>query len=360
MRSKGLRGSTMKIWMALIVLATLLSAGSVAQTGPTASSAQSAPAATPSDSDEEPDVPVAKGTGATDTSVEAQTNAAWDMLNTALSDTKTQAEQARIDAIAALGTLGDFPRAVGLLRDAEKDQNRYIRLAAVAAIGSSKKTIFVPDLKQALNDSAPEVSFTAAVGLWKMKDRSGEDVLEAVFAGDRKANRDLVNSEKHEAGQDLHSSSKLAAIGAEQGAYAVLGPFGFGLSALRHKGDNGIHPKVLAATLLAEDTSTASMKKFIDALDDPDPLVRTAAAKALGDYHSKEAMDALNDTFYDIKPAVRFMAAASYIRAAHPQPEKKEVQRRKGSTSTKSTHQQSAIPRANRGVDGRSHSQAPA
>ena len=132
-------------------------------------------------------------------------------------------------------------------------------------------------------------------------------------------------------------------IGAEQGAYAVLGPFGFGLSALRSRsGANGIHPRVIAATLLGEDTSTASMKRFLDALDDRDPLVRAAAARLLGDYHNKQALEGLSDAIYDAKPAVRFMAAAAYIRAAHPQPENKEVNRTKRIAS--STHQHSTTP----------------
>ena len=151
--------------------------------------------------------------------------------------------------------------------------------------------------------SAAEVSFTAAVGLWKMNDKSGENILDAVLAGDRKANRGLVSSEKHQADQDLHSPSKLAEIGAEQGAYALLGPFGFGLSALRSRnGANGIHPRVIAATLLGEDTSTASMKRFLDALDDRDPFVRAAAARLLGRYHNQEALDGLSGAMYDAKP----------------------------------------------------------
>ena len=335
----------MKIWMALVVFASLLSPTSVAQSGQAASSAQSAPAATPPDSDEEPDVPVTKPAKSAGTSVEDETNAAWDMLNTARSDTKTKAEQVRIDAIAALGTLGDFPQAAGWLRDAEKDQDRYIRLAAVSAMGSSTKTVFVPDLKKALDDNAPEVDFAAAVALWKMKDKSGEIVLDAVVAGDRKANRGLVSSEKHDANQDLHSPAKLATIGAEQGAFVLLGPFGFGLSAIRaRKGQNGVDPRVVAVTLLAEDRSTASMQRFVDTLGDSDPLARAAAARALGDYHGKQVTDALSDEFDDAKPAVRLMAAASYIRAAHPQPENREVHRHKTTTARSSTQQHSTIP----------------
>lgn len=279
-------------------------------------------------------MPVAKPDKSTPVTVEEQTANAWNLLTTALSDTDPKAEVSRIDAINALGTLGDFPLAQDSLRKAQKDQDRYVRLAAVAAMGSSKKTAFIPDLKHALGDSAPEVSFTAAVALWKMNDKSGESVLNAVLAGDRKASRGLVTAEKHEAGQDLHSPSKLAAIGAEQGAYALLGPFGFGLGLLRRGRDqNGTGPKVVAATLLAEDKSPLARKTFQDALDDSNPAVRAAAARALGDYHGKEATDALSDALYDNKPAVRFMAAAAYIRAAQTEPVTIEVHRHKMATN---------------------------
>lgn len=324
----------MKKQMALVVLAGLLGWAAVAQKQP-APAGQAPPATTPSNSDEEPDVPVAKPADSAATTVQSQTDAAWDMLNTAQANTTPKAEQVRIDAITALGTLGDFPRAVGWLSNAQKDPNRYVRLAAITAMGSSKHSVFIPNLKRALDDEAPEVSFAAAVGLWKMNDRSGERILEAVAGGDRKANRGLVSSEKHEANQDLHSRSKLEEIGLEQGAYALLGPFGLGLSAMRTmNGKNGIHPKVVAATLLEENPSPAAMKIFIDAMDDPDPLLRATAAKGLGDYHTKEVMDTLSDGFYDIKPAVRLMAAAAYLRAARPPAEDKDLHRRKSTVKS--------------------------
>ena len=65
-----------------------------------------------------------------------------------------------------------------------------------------------------------------------MNDHSGESILYAVLAGDRKVKQGAVGSGLHEADQDLHTPSKLAEIGAEQGAYALLGPVGFGVDAL--------------------------------------------------------------------------------------------------------------------------------
>ncbi|HTZ57035.1 MAG TPA: HEAT repeat domain-containing protein [Acidobacteriaceae bacterium] len=325
----------MKIQMALMIVAGLLVCADLASAQSTSGS-KAHPAAAPSNADQEPDVPVARPATSSPTTVKSQTDAAWNMLDSAQANTTPKGEQIRIDAVVALGTLGDFSRAVNWLSAVGKDPDRYVRLAAVTGMSTSKQTVFIPLLKRALEDAAPEVAFAAAVGLWKMNDRSGERILQSVAQGDRKASRGLVSAEKHEADQDLHSRSKLEKIGLEQGAYALLGPFGFGLSAIRSaNGKNGIQPKVVAVTLLAEDRSPVAMKIFIDSQDDPDPLVRAAAARALGDYDDKEALDALSDSFYDIKPAVRLMAAASYIRAAHPEAEDKDAHHSKNASTRK-------------------------
>jgi HEAT repeat protein len=304
----------------LICILCLAGAVSLAQTQQASPPAQST-ADKAADSGDEPDVPVAQSAKADKSSVESTTNAAWEMLKTALSDSKAQARPVRMDAVTAIGTLGDFEQAQKLLRDAAKDSDRYLRFGAVAAMGASKAEIFIPDLKAALADSAPEVSFAAAVGLWKLNDHSGESILYAVLAGDRKVKQGAVGSGLHEADQDLHTPSKLAEIGAEQGAYALLGPVGFGVDAYRmtRKGNNGNSPRVLTATLLAQ---------FLDALEDHDYHVRAAAARELGNYRGKQVTDALQDAFEDPKPSVRLMAAASYLRASQPMPTKQKTGRR--------------------------------
>ena len=121
----------------------------------------------------------------------------------------------------------------------------------------------------------------------------------------------------------------------------MLGPVGFGVDAFRmmHKGNNGNSPRVLAATLLADDKSEATMQQFVAALDDRDSFVRAAAARQLGDYRGKQVTDALQNVFADPKPSVRLMAAASYIRASRPAPEKQKTHSRRGTTSTASARE---------------------
>jgi HEAT repeat protein len=330
----------MRIWVVLgcfLCLAGAVSRAQKQQAPPTAQSTVD----TSTDNGEEPDAPVVKTATADNGNAESGTDTAWEMLKTALSDPKAQARQARIDAITALSTLGDFAQAQTLLRDTAQDSDRYLRFAAVAAMGASKAELFIPDLKAALKDNAPEVSFAAAVGLWKMHDRSGESILYGVLAGERKAKQGAVGSGLHQADQDLHSPSKLAEIGAEQGAYALLGPVGFGVDAFRmmHKGKNGNSPRVLTATLLADEKSEATMQQFLDALDDRDSFVRAAAARELGDYRGKQVTDALQGAFDDPKPVVRLMAAASYIRASQPATTRQKPRHRKGTTHGSSTQE---------------------
>jgi HEAT repeat protein len=248
---------------------------------------------------------------------------AWQMLETGVKDSK---EQIRIDALSAIGTLNGMSRAETILQGAIKDQNVDVRVAAVTASGSMQDENMIPILRQALDDTAPEVVFAAAVSLWKMHDPSGINILYGVLAGDRKTKGSVVQTGMHQANKDLHDPATLAKIGAQQAAYALLGPFGIGLDAARlmMKSNNANSARLLTVTLLAQDHSDATKDEFIAALGDKDYFVRAGSARALGAFQGKDVTDALSNVFDDSKPAVRFMAAASYIRSSQPvQPEKK-------------------------------------
>ena len=132
----------MRVRIVLICFLCLASAVSRAQTQPAAPPAQST-ADTNADNSEEPDAPVTQSATAEKGDVVSGTETAWDMLRTAVSESKPKVQQARIDAITALGTLSDFEQAQKLLRDAAQDPDRYLRFGAVAAMGASKAEIFV-------------------------------------------------------------------------------------------------------------------------------------------------------------------------------------------------------------------------
>jgi HEAT repeat protein len=268
---------------------------------------------------------------------------AWQMLETGATNSKDSKQQLRIAALNALGTLKGMQRAETDLQTAIKDPNIDVRVAAVVASGTMDDENMIPILRQSLDDPAPEVVFAAAVALWKMHDPSGINILYEVLAGERKTKGSFVETGKRQANQDLHSPSTLAKIGAQQGAYALLGPFGIGLDAVRimMKSNNANSARVLTVNLLSQDHSDATRDEFIAALNDKDYFIRAGSARVLGEFHGKEVTDALAGIFGDSKPSVRFMAAASYIRSSQPvpvppppsQPEKKTPPHHKKTTT---------------------------
>src|SRR5260370_40240331 len=109
---------------------------------------------------------------------------AWRILETALKDKKPEI---RIAAVTAVGTISPSERAAAKVEEAMADPDRDVRLAAVAAAGAMKSPLLIPALRKMLDDPAVDVTFTASEVLWQMGDKSGEEILAEVVAGERKA-----------------------------------------------------------------------------------------------------------------------------------------------------------------------------
>jgi HEAT repeat protein len=240
---------------------------------------------------------------------------AWSLLTSSVTDAKHP--QSRIQALAALGLIGSSPRAAKLVTDAMQDPDVDVRTAAVLSAGQSKSRSFVTPLHTLLDDHEPQVAVAAASTLWKMGDRSGEDILAAVADGERKASAGLIDSTRHTVTEDLHNPSTLARIGALQGASLLLGPFGIGITAYEYiRKNGGESARPLAIELLAQEKTKPIHDELVAALGDKDLGVRAAAAKALSDYHDRETSAAIANLLYDPKPPVRLTAAAAYLRSA--------------------------------------------
>jgi HEAT repeat protein len=239
---------------------------------------------------------------------------AWSMLTTAVQDAKHS--DLRIQALSALGTIGINPRSERLIADAMKDPDVDVRTAAVLAAGQTKSRNLTTNIRATLDDKEPQVVFIAATTLWKMNDRSGEDILMAVANGDRSASPHLVNGAMHQANKELHDPAALARIGALQGASVLLGPFGFGITAVEYMRKNGgDSARVLAIQQLSQENTAPVRNQLIAALTDKDPAVRAAAATAVSSYRERSVPNALLPLFDDTKAPVRLTAAAAYIRA---------------------------------------------
>jgi HEAT repeat protein len=243
---------------------------------------------------------------------EARNREAWSILSDSMDDAKHP--QTRIQALAALGLLRS-QRSEKMIVDAMADPDVDVRTAAVLAAGQTKDRNLTTPLRNMLDDKEPQVDFTAATTLWKMNDKSGEDILMAVVAGERSANPTLMHGTEHKIDKDVHDPAKMAKLGAIQGAAMLLGPFGFGITAFEFIRQNGGDlARVSAIEQISQEKTEPIYRELVDALADKDLTVRAAAAKALTDYHDNRTSMAVYKLFVDPKIPVRLTAAAAYLR----------------------------------------------
>jgi hypothetical protein len=237
----------------------------------------------------------------------------WQLLTDSVQDAKHT--ENRTQALNALSSLGWSTRADELIAAAMKDPNLDVRTAAILAAGKTKSHSLIEPVRKLLDDAEPQVVFSAATTLWKQfADKSGEDILAAIAAGDRKANPSLIHGAEHDISRTLHSPSALEKIGVVTGAGLVLGPFGFSVSAVEYARKNGADSgRIQAIDLLAEDKTEGVRDQMKSALDDKDPGVRAAAVKVLGNFHRSQDSKAIATLLDDPRLPVRLAAAAAYI-----------------------------------------------
>jgi HEAT repeat protein len=284
------------------------------------------------DQEQPSELPVAK-------TPEERERQAWKMLEDAVTDSKHP--QTRIQALAAAGMLRT-PRSEKMITDAMKDPDVDVRTAAVLAAGQTKDRNLTTPIRDMLDDKEPQVVYTAAMTLWKMGDKSGEDILMSVVNGDRSASASMVHGTEHKINRDLHDPAKMAKLGAIQGAYFLLGPFGYGITAFEfiHQ-SGGDLARAAAIEQISQEKTEPIHKELIAALGDKDLTVRAAAAKALVDYRDEATQKAVYGLLQDSKQPVRLTGAAAYLRTTGvPGPEtevRREESPRKGKRLTTPT-----------------------
>ncbi|HEX5282817.1 MAG TPA: HEAT repeat domain-containing protein [Bryocella sp.] len=241
---------------------------------------------------------------------------AWSLLTDAAGPGRPAHD--RVQAMAALGTMGNDERAARLIEEGFTAKDYDVRVAAVLAAGLTKNPKLLPQLERVLDDDNSLVAYTAAITLWKMHDYAGQDLLAAVALGDKKAKPGLVKSEKHKAAKELHSPKTMGMIAVNQASGYFLGPFGVGLKAIEIVNkDSGAVPRAAAIDQLAKQHTDEVHEVLVQDLTDGEPAVRAAAAKGLGRWTGEDTAKLVGPMFGDTKLAVRLTAAATYLRAIH-------------------------------------------
>ena len=241
---------------------------------------------------------------------------AWSMLTDAAKP--GQSAHDRIQAMAAMGTMGNDDRAARLIEEGFTAKDYDVRTAAVLAAGLTKNPKLIEPLQRVLDDDNAQVALAAATTLWKMHDYSGQDLMVAVALGDAKYKPGLIKSQKHKAAKDLHSPKTMAMIAINGSSGYFLGPFGVGLKAIEYLNkDSGAAPRAAVVDQLAHQHTDEVHDVLIQDLTDPEPAVRAAAAKGLGRWPDAETQRQMLPMFGDNKLAVRLTAAATYLRALH-------------------------------------------
>ena len=224
----------------------------------------------------------------------------------------------RVEAMAALGTMGNDERAARLIEEGFTAKDYDVRVAAVLAAGLTKNPKLIEPLQRVLDDDNALVAYTAAITLWRMHDYTGEDLLIAVALGDAKAKPGLIKAQKHKAVKELRSPKTMSLIAVNQASGYFLGPFGVGLKAIEMVSkDSGAAPRAAAVDQIAHQHTDQVHQVLIEDLTDPEPAVRAAAAKGLGRWPDAETERQMLPMFGDNKQAVRLTAAATYLRALH-------------------------------------------
>ena len=197
-----------------------------------------------------------------------------------------------------------------------QDKDAEVRVATVSGLSEIKKKTVAAELRKAIDDPVPEVSFAAAKALWNLRDPAGKRALMDVVAGESNASSGFLSKQKRDALRMMHTPKTALLFAARQGAaFAPVPGLGGGISSLQAiLSDPEVSGRAAAALLLAQKNDSETLGALRDALTEKDASLRAAAVHALAltniTAYRKEIAPLLKD---DSEP-VRLRAAAAYLR----------------------------------------------
>jgi hypothetical protein len=222
----------------------------------------------------------------------------------------------RKEVVGALSLAGAREPYLSQIHGALEDKDLYVRLAAVASLVDLEKKNAAPGLIKALYDEAPEVSYASAKALWTLGDPTGRAALLSVISGDSKTNSGPINSKKRDMLRMMKTPRTFMMFALSQGAGFVPFPgVGEGVSSLTLlRQDQGASGRSESILLVAHDPSEDVKRALRESLKDKDHAVRASAVHSIAVRDDPSFVADLVPLLDDSKEAVRFRAAAAYVR----------------------------------------------
>jgi HEAT repeat protein len=251
----------------------------------------------------------------TATVITAEETRANQMLTTALGEKNPDT---RKEAAAAFSLASAREPYLTELGGVLNDKDVYVRLAALESTVDLRQKDAIPALNKALYDETPEVSFAAAKALYSLNDAAGRGALLAVAGGEIKPSTGTIAAKEREMARLFQTPRSLMLFAFRQSLDLVPVPgVGAGVSSITLiLTDSGVSGRAAAILLLAHDKSAQVLPALREALKDKDTSVRAAAVHSIALHDDPAYMGDLSAAMSDPKEAVRFRAAAGYIRLA--------------------------------------------
>jgi HEAT repeat protein len=222
----------------------------------------------------------------------------------------------RKHAAQAIGLVGPREPYIAQLEEMVYDKDVEVRVAAITSLVDIKNDRTAAVLEKALDSEVPEVSFSAAKGLWELKTAEGREALLSVLSGEARTKSGFVTRQKRETLRMFHTPKTMFLFVLHQGANLAPVPgLGAGVSSVEGiLSDASISGRAATALLLSTDKDPRVVQALRDALGDKEWAVRAAGAHAIALRNDPTLAKDLVPLFDDKKEAVRVRAAAGWLR----------------------------------------------
>ncbi len=203
-----------------------------------------------------------------------------------------------------------------LLEIAIADKDIYVQVAACASLAGLRDSRALLLLKKALDSETPEVAFAAAKALYLHGDPEGKQALIDIATGERPAKSGYFSAQRRAMFRSMKTPGGFFRLAFRYGiGFAPVPGLGMGISSLAGLlADASLSGRAQAIAALPPVTSEDTVAMLREALTDEDWAVRAAAVHALAMSDQTAARRDLAPLFQDKKEAVRYRAAAAYLR----------------------------------------------